>query len=42
MQDPQEVIHTKYDRLYELASVENHPSYLLDITRNWRDGTWRM
>ena len=38
----EEVINSEYVKLYDLTVNKDNPSYMLDITKSWRDGIWRM
>lgn len=42
MENRQDKIQAEYERLFEQASGGDYPGYLLDMTKSWRDGTWRM
>ena len=40
--DKFDIIEEIYERVLEQSKDGSHPEYLLDITKSWRDGTWRM
>ena len=40
--DKFDIIEEVYERVLEQSKDGSHPEYLLDITKSWRDGIWRM